>query len=510
MVNKQNPGVLVAAFGSEYDSHTAEPVYRHIHELRSRNLYPEVKAGFYKEEPFLADAPARMTGERIVVLPFCVSRGLFADETIPEEIESEWKIQSHGSVREVMFADPPGTHDRVTDILLSSARSVTGEQQFGTGWALGLVGHGTLRNPHHAEAVRYHAERIRNRNLFEEVQPLFLDQEPYVADTMDCISSDRIVIVPYFMARGFHAGSDIPMALGMIESRSDEVPAHAVSGDRDIWYGKAIAEEGNLGDILVERISQAKDANPDLIKEEKTQNVIDLDPVSDKRREEAFSKYLDIESERLWGEVIIDRMGDSEENPSYRLYHREDKQDPEGCQTIERVEELQEMARYTATGDYRPLKSTPDLPGGWIFRTTSLSTLLTAIDHLYPAGVQRWFQATRGQLPVIHFRENAERQSGFYGVVSQLTTEDVEDLIRNHCTEDHCLRKRTWNMSEEASIETESGEGPLICRKPCSIIVSSGRKKVISKEQTEDDEHSHDHSHGSSRSHSHDHDHTDA
>ena len=107
------------------------------------------------------------------------------------------------------------------------------DPEVGPGFGLAVVGHGTERNENSAKAVEYHADRIREMDRFEEVQALFMDEDPEVDDVTDFFESDDIVVVPLFIADGFHTQEDIPEDVGLTDDYREgyDVPA-VVDGHR--------------------------------------------------------------------------------------------------------------------------------------------------------------------------------------------------------------------------------------------------------------------------------------
>ena len=84
-----------------------------------------------------------------------------------------------------------------------------------------------------------------------------------------------------------------------------------------------------------------------------------------------------------------------------------------------------EIARLTEGGEYRPLKSSPNLRRGWELRVADARALATAMNYLYPAGVVHWYLHREGRLGLTSFRENAARQSGIYKRVQRLSDQGV-------------------------------------------------------------------------------------
>jgi len=149
----------------------------------------------------------------------------------------------------------------MSDVIVRRAESVTGDPDVGEGFGLAVVGHGTERNENSAKAVEYHADRIRESGRFDEVEALFMDEDPEVDDVTDFFESDDIVVVPLFVADGYHTQEDIPEDMGLTDDYRTgwDTPAD-VDGHR-IWYSGAVGTEPLMADVVLER---ALDAGADV------------------------------------------------------------------------------------------------------------------------------------------------------------------------------------------------------------------------------------------------------
>jgi hypothetical protein len=138
--------------------------------------------------------------------------------------------------------------------------------------------------------------------------------------------------------------------------------------------------------------------------------------------------------------------------------------------------EAREIAKLTEGGDYRPLKSSPNLRRGWELRVADARGLVTAMNYLYPAGVVHWYLNREGRLDLTSFRENAARQSGIYKRVQRLSNEGVLDAALACCEDAVCLKKTLWDVDKDTPLEVDRGEGEIPCPEPCSIFVSFARR----------------------------------
>ncbi|WP_255196636.1 CbiX/SirB N-terminal domain-containing protein [Halorarius litoreus] len=266
--------LVIVAHGSHLNPDSSTPTYRHADTIRAAGVFDEVRTAFWKEEPHVREVLRTLESDEVYVVPMFISEGYFTEQVIPRELRLEgWDVDdwdsdgtSADSVtltasdvpgKTVHYCGPVGTHDAMTDVIVRRAETVTGDPDVGPGFGLAVVGHGTERNENSAKAIQYHADRIRERGRFDEVKPLYMDEEPEVDDVTDHFESPDIVVVPLFIADGFHTQEDIPEDMGLTDDYREgyDVPAE-VDGHR-IWYAGAVGTEDLMADVVLERARDA-------------------------------------------------------------------------------------------------------------------------------------------------------------------------------------------------------------------------------------------------------------
>jgi sirohydrochlorin cobaltochelatase len=154
--------------------------------------------------------------------------------------------------------------------------------------------------------------------------------------------------------------------------------------------------------------------------------------------------------------------------------------DPEAARTI---------ALYNEAGDYRPLRSSPDLRRGWLLELADLSQLRLALDHIYPAALGLYRSLQRGEPGVTTFREKLQRQTGMYRSANRISDTRAQGLIRRVCNpEGGCLKRILWPISAEHDVHSlpaekfldrgappSADEIPLLCQEACNILVAEAR-----------------------------------
>jgi sirohydrochlorin cobaltochelatase len=265
--------LVVVAHGSHLNPESSTPSYRHADTVRETGVFDEVETAFWKEQPHFREVLRTLESDEVYVVPLFVSEGYFTEEVIPRELRLEgWDADAWGSDgtsaahatleaadvgKPVHYCGPVGTHDAMTDVIVRRAETVTGDPDVGEGFGLAVVGHGTERNENSAKAIQYHADRVRDLDRFDEVRDLYMDEEPEVDDVTDYFTAEDVVVVPLFVADGYHTQEDIPEDVGLTDDYREgwETPAE-VDGHR-IWYAGAVGTEALMAEVLLERAADA-------------------------------------------------------------------------------------------------------------------------------------------------------------------------------------------------------------------------------------------------------------
>jgi sirohydrochlorin cobaltochelatase len=271
------PALVIVAHGSHLNAESSTPTFDHADTVRATDAFDEVREGFWKEEPSFREVLRTVESDEVYVVPLFISEGYFTEEVIPRELrlegwdpetwESDGTSATHATfeatdvAKTVHYCGPVGTHDAMSDVIARRAESVTGDPDVGEGFGLAVVGHGTERNENSAKAVEYHADRIRESDRFDEVEALFMDEDPEVDDVTDFFDSDDIVVVPLFIADGYHTREDIPEDMGLTDDYRTGWDTPAIVDGHRIWYSGAVGTEPLLADVVLER---ARDAGADV------------------------------------------------------------------------------------------------------------------------------------------------------------------------------------------------------------------------------------------------------
>ncbi len=180
---------------------------------------------------------------------------------------------------------------------------------------------------------------------------------------------------------------------------------------------------------------------------------------------------------REWGQLSITTTVSTDGTRRYEVRHTEDR-DLEAAQLTTYTDPFaaREIGTLDAAGRYRPLRTAPSLKSGWIFSDLSADEMYDTLETFYPATVVNWYREQRGDLDIDHWRDEQDRQSGIYNLITVLPDEAVEWAAAACCEDSQCLKRREWQLSEDEPLAAEGGDGVFPCRGPCSMVVAAGRE----------------------------------
>jgi len=145
------------------------------------------------------------------------------------------------------------------------------------------------------------------------------------------------------------------------------------------------------------------------------------------------------------------------------------------------------IARYDEEGNFRPLKTAPNLKRGWFLKAGSLEGMELALEFFYPAALGMWLSQLRGKLHPTSLRETLDRQTGMYRITQLLREDQASELVGRCCTsEGGCLRTILWDLAPGHPItslaasklsleELPPDRIPLLCRELCNLVVAAAR-----------------------------------
>jgi sirohydrochlorin cobaltochelatase len=190
--------------------------------------------------------------------------------------------------------------------------------------------------------------------------------------------------------------------------------------------------------------------------------------------------------------------------------HRDDES-LDQLQTYRDAEDAVGIAKYDDAGDYRPLKTAPNLRHGWRLELATVEDLRRALDYFYPSRLAVFTAWKSGYLKTTALRETLDRQSGMYRAAAKISDPQISDLVADFCRSDSgCLRTILWKRDRNGVIastklpkekfnpvydqvmaacshrppddarasHSEAAKVPLLCQEPCNLLVAECRKVV--------------------------------
>jgi len=246
--------LVIVGHGSHLGEDSSLPVYEHAARIRRVGEFDEVVECFWKEEPSMRHVLDTVESEDVYVVPAFISEGYFTQQVIPRELGLEGPVTRKGG-KTVRYAGPLGTFDGMPDVILERTNDLMGGREVSGRTALVLVGHGTDLNKNSGGVIYLNARRIRERGIYDLVEVGFLDQDPEIGSVVDGVEAENVILIPLFIAEGWHTRETIPEDLGL----SGEV---TVLGDKKIYYGAPVGTHPSMANLIAARARGAMTEQP--------------------------------------------------------------------------------------------------------------------------------------------------------------------------------------------------------------------------------------------------------
>ena len=128
--------------------------------------------------------------------------------------------------------------------------------------ALVLVGHGSTVNADSAAPTYQHADELRRRKVFGQVQESFWKQEPGVAGVLRGVFAPRVFIVPLFISEGYFTEEVIPRELGFCTSGQKEFARVQSRGGQVLHYCGPVGTHASMTNVLLARAREVVEKFP--------------------------------------------------------------------------------------------------------------------------------------------------------------------------------------------------------------------------------------------------------
>jgi len=237
--------LVIVGHGSHLNGDSGLPVYQHAERIRGTGEFEEVVECFWKEEPSMRHVLDTVESEIVYVVPAFISEGYFTQQVIPRELGLTGPVTRKGD-KTVHYAGPLGTFEGMPDVILERTDDLMRGKETSGRTALVLLGHGTDLNKNSGGVIYLNAGRIRERAIYDLVEVGFLDQEPEIGGVVDGVEAETVILIPVFIAEGWHTRETIPEDLGL----TGEV---TLREDKKIYYGAPIGTHPSMANLIAAR-----------------------------------------------------------------------------------------------------------------------------------------------------------------------------------------------------------------------------------------------------------------
>lgn len=128
--------------------------------------------------------------------------------------------------------------------------------------ALVLLGHGSTLNVDSAKPTYQHADTLRSRNLFAQVEEAFWKLEPGVSAVLRGIFAKRVFVVPLFISEGYFTEEVLPRELGFSQRSDGSFKLTQREGEQTIHYCGPVGTHESMTGALIARAKGIVEAHP--------------------------------------------------------------------------------------------------------------------------------------------------------------------------------------------------------------------------------------------------------
>jgi sirohydrochlorin cobaltochelatase len=242
--------LVIVGHGSHLNGDSALPVYQHADRIRETGEFDEVVECFWKEEPSMRHVRDTVESADVYVVPAFISEGYFTQQVIPRELGLTGPETRDGD-KTIRYAGPLGTFEGMPDVILERTDDLMRGKEISGRTALVLLGHGTDLNKNSGGVIYLNAGRIRERGIYDLVEVGFLDQEPEIGSVVDGVEAENVILIPLFIAEGWHTRETIPEDLGL----TGEV---TVREDKTIYYGAPVGTHPSMASLISARAAMTE------------------------------------------------------------------------------------------------------------------------------------------------------------------------------------------------------------------------------------------------------------
>jgi sirohydrochlorin cobaltochelatase len=450
--------LILAGHGSHISPNTAGLVWEQVDHLRSLGVADEVTAAFWKEMPSFRTVFNGLEAKDITIVPLFTAQGYFTQTVIPAEMELTGAITRRDG-RTIRYARTLGEHPYMFTVVeewVDGARRALKAPPEEI--AVVIIGHSTRRNPNSRKASEDQAAHLRELNIYAQVEAVYLDDIPAIADIYTMTTAPYIIAIPFFLADGSHTTIDVVRELGFTKANRNR---QKVNG-RTVFYTPPVGLTQKLPDIILELAHEAGA------------------PLEAAHEGSPWDSFPAQGRERFWRAMT--RM--SPHNLGFssmkfgQLYLSMDEViyvgDTDPAETITNPGNLRRRIRENP---FRPLATSTDLPHGWRVPVgQNLHRLHAIVETIYPGVIG---DIMRHQFGVGNLKATVARQTGQYRQLEHLEPAQAKAVVNRVCGS--CIRHPNWHYKHPV---TGSQPSKLLCPEPCNIWLSAAMKELKGSNET--------------------------
>jgi len=248
MKDWKDSALLLVGHGSSKMPNARLAACRLADGLRSLNLFAEVEACFWKEEPFVSLDLVK--SRNVHVVPYFSGEGVFTKKLIPERLGLSGRLTRIDG-RTIYYSPPVGTHPEIPCLLCRRAHELCRKQNIPSAeTTLLMIAHGSSKPGGSSGTPEAVAERLRLDAGFAEVVIAYIEQEPFAADWTRLVSKRHVIAAPLLVSEGMHASQDLPPLFGLStpEGGPSEIDGHLA------WLMGGIGRDPEVAQIILDLI----------------------------------------------------------------------------------------------------------------------------------------------------------------------------------------------------------------------------------------------------------------
>lgn len=434
--------LVLAGHGSHISPDTAGLVWGHVDHVRALGVVDEVTAAFWKEAPSFHTVFDTLEADDITVVPLFTAQGYFTQTVIPAEMGLEGALtQRQGKI--IRYARTLSEHPYLNNV--ARLRVQEAVQTLGVPSdqiAVAVIGHSTRRNPESRKATEAQADLIRELGVAAQVEAVYLDDSPAIADLYRLTTAPYLIAMPYFLALGSHTTIDVPAELGLQPGQTEG----QVNG-RTVYYTAPVG----TGSMLFHAVlALARAAGTPMSKPDEIGTRWDGFPTAGR---EAFVYFIQQQIEHdgiaQFGELVF-TPGEVKAQASAGV--------------LQTLNDPADLRQWTRENPFRSLVTARGLKGGWRIPIENPHQFHAVAETVYPGAVADWAAQQAGTFQPNTFANTIARQTGNYRPLAALTHSQQEQVVGQVCA--GCLRHPTW-------FHGVSPTGVIPCPEPCNHWLSA-------------------------------------